>query len=82
VVLADPEEVHADLVRKHALLDDVADRLGVRVRAVLSIVRQITKRVEAEDERESSTLDLGDPVGVEPGRDHAASLSGCAAAAS
>jgi hypothetical protein len=38
VVLADPEEVHADLVRKHALLDHIADRLRVRVRVILPIV--------------------------------------------
>jgi hypothetical protein len=29
VVLPDPEEVHADLVGKDTLFDDVADRLGV-----------------------------------------------------
>jgi len=28
-VFADPEEVHADLVGKDTLLDEVADRLGM-----------------------------------------------------
>jgi hypothetical protein len=50
VVLADPEEVDADLVGQDALLDEVADRLCVRERAVLSIVRDVAERVEAEDE--------------------------------
>ena len=30
-MLADAEEVDADLIGKDALLDDIADRLGVRV---------------------------------------------------
>jgi hypothetical protein len=29
VVFTDPEEVHADLVGKDTLLDDIPDRLGV-----------------------------------------------------
>ena len=49
VVFADPEEIHADLVGKHALLDDVADRLGMRQRAVFVVVSDVAKGVEAED---------------------------------
>ena len=52
VVLADPEEVHADLVGEDALLDEVADRLGVRERAAVLVVGDVAEGVEAEDERE------------------------------
>ncbi len=64
-----PKEVDADLVRKHALLDHVADRLRVRVRAVVPIVRQITKRVQPKDERK--------PLNLHRRRGHGAALSDC-----
>ena len=50
VVLADAEEVDADLVGEDALLDDVADRLGVRQRAAVGVVGDVAERVEPEDE--------------------------------
>jgi hypothetical protein len=49
-VLADPEEVDADLVGKDALLDEVADRLRVRERAVVLVVGDVAEGVEPEDE--------------------------------
>ena len=52
VVLADPEEVDADLVGEDALLDEVPDRLRVRERAVVLVVRDIAEGVEAEDKWE------------------------------
>ena len=52
VVLADPEEVDADLVGEDALLDEVADRLGVRQRAAVGVVGDVAEGVEAEDEGE------------------------------
>ena len=48
VVLANPEEIHADLVGEHALLDDVADRLSMREWAVILVVRYVAEGVEAE----------------------------------
>ena len=56
VVFADAEEVDADLVGQDALLDDVADRLRVRQRAVVGVVGDVAERVEAEDERELRRL--------------------------
>ncbi len=52
VVLADAEEVDAQLVGKDTFLDDVSDGLGMRERAVLGIVGDVPERVEAEDKRE------------------------------
>ena len=52
VVLADPEEVDADLLGEDALFDDVADRLRVRQRPALDVVGDVAERVEAEEERE------------------------------
>ena len=52
VVLADAEEVDADLVGEHALLDDAADRLRVGERPAAVVVDQVAERVEAEDEWE------------------------------
>jgi hypothetical protein len=52
VVFTDPEEVHAHLVGKDTLLDNVADRLGVGEGAVVIVVGDIAEGVEAEDERE------------------------------
>jgi hypothetical protein len=52
VVLADAEEVDADLVGEHALLDDIPNRLGMRVRPIVLVVRPIAKRVESKHERE------------------------------
>ena len=52
VVFADAEEVHADLVGEDALLDDVADRLGMRQRAAVRVAAEVAEGVEAEDERE------------------------------
>jgi hypothetical protein len=51
VVFTNPEEVDADLVGKDALLDDVPDRLRMRERAVVFVVRDVAECVEAEHER-------------------------------
>jgi hypothetical protein len=45
-MLADPEEVDADLVGEDALFDDVADRLGMRLRLIALVVGPIAERVE------------------------------------
>jgi hypothetical protein len=50
VVLADSEEVDADLVGEDALLDHVSDRLRVRERAVVFVVGDIAEGVEPKDE--------------------------------
>jgi len=52
VVFADPEEVHADLVGQDTFLDDIADRLGMRLRAAVLVAGDVTEGVEPEDERE------------------------------
>ena len=52
VVLADPEEVDADLVGEDALLDDAADGLCLRERMTVLVVDVVAEGVEAEDERE------------------------------
>ena len=52
VVFTDSEEVDADLVGKYALFDEVPDRLGMRERAIVVVVRDIAEGVEAEDEWE------------------------------
>jgi hypothetical protein len=49
-VLADAEEVDADLVGEHALLDDAADRLSVRKGMTVFVDDAIPERVEAEGE--------------------------------
>jgi hypothetical protein len=49
-VLANAEDVDADLVGKDALLDDVADGLGVRQRAVVVVMADVAGGVETEDE--------------------------------
>jgi hypothetical protein len=56
VVFADPEEAHAHLVGEHALLDKVADRLGLGQWPVVTVVGDIAEGVEAEDERERRQL--------------------------
>jgi hypothetical protein len=52
VVLADAEEVDADPVGEHALVDEDADRFRVRQRSAGLVVDQVAERVEAEHERE------------------------------
>src|SRR2546423_14581218 len=52
VVFANPEEIHADLVGKDPLFDDVADGLRVREGAVILVVRDIAEGVEAEGQWE------------------------------
>jgi hypothetical protein len=54
VVLADAEETHADLVGEDTLLDEVPDRLGMRERAIVVVVRDVAEGVEAEDELHGS----------------------------
>ena len=49
-MLADAEEVDADLVGKDALFDDVSDGLGVRLGAIVLVVGPIAECVEAEHE--------------------------------
>jgi hypothetical protein len=49
-MLADPEEVDADLIGQDALLDNVPDRLGVRLRAIVLAVGPIAERVEPQDQ--------------------------------
>ncbi len=64
VVFTDPEEVHAHLVGKHTLFDKVADRLGMGQRAVVIVVGDIAKGVQAEDERELRRFACGISSGV------------------
>jgi hypothetical protein len=45
-MLANTEEVDADLIGKDALPDDIPNRLGMRVRAIILVVRPIAERVE------------------------------------
>src|SRR5258708_9226094 len=52
VVFANPEEIHADLVGKDPLFDDVPDGLSVREWAVILVVRDIAEGVEAEGQWE------------------------------
>ena len=56
VVLADPEEVDADLVGQDTLFDDVADRVRVRQGSPRDVVGDVSERVEAEDEWELGLL--------------------------
>ncbi len=65
MVLADAEEVDADFVGEDALFDDVPNRLGVRLRAIVLVVSPITERVETEDER-NSTAPSGSPKSLRP----------------
>jgi hypothetical protein len=55
VVLSDSEEVDADLVGEDALFDDVPDRLRMREREVVFVMRDVAERVEAEHERSHVT---------------------------
>jgi hypothetical protein len=55
VVLADTEEVDADQVGENALLDDIANRLGMRLRAPVLAIGPIAERVEPKDEGELGT---------------------------
>jgi hypothetical protein len=80
VVLADAEEVDADLVGKDALFDDVADRLGMRLGTVGLVVGQIAERVQPEDERKPRPFDSPEPRGLRLGRAHVTSLPSCAEA--
>ncbi len=48
VVLADAEEVDADLVGEHRLVDDVADHLGVRQQAPVRRVGDVAESVQPE----------------------------------
>ena len=50
VVLADAEEVDADLIGEHALLDDVADDLGLRQQLAVGVDGHVAERVQAEME--------------------------------
>src|SRR5258706_2549638 len=52
MVFANPVEIHADLVRKDPLLDKIPDRLRVRERAVILVMRDIAEGVEAKGEWE------------------------------
>ena len=47
-----PKKSTPDLVGQDSLLDHIADRLGVRQRAVIGVVGDVAEGVEAEDERE------------------------------
>jgi len=58
VVFTDPEEVHADLVGKDTLFDDIPDRLGMGEWAVVIVVGDIAEGVEAEDELRHHELAL------------------------
>jgi len=48
VVLADPDEIKADLVCQDALGDDVADHLGVGVRGAVVGHGDVAEGVDAE----------------------------------
>jgi hypothetical protein len=50
VMLADAEEVSADLLGQDSLLDDVPDRLGMRERPVGLVMRDVAEGVEPKDE--------------------------------
>jgi hypothetical protein len=47
-MLADSEEVDADLVGQDSFVDDMADRLGVRQRTSLGAEREVPERVETD----------------------------------
>ena len=48
VVLADAEEVDAELVGEHRLVDDIADDLGVRQQAPVRRVGDVAESVQPE----------------------------------
>ena len=50
VMLAKPDEVDADLVGEHRLLDHVADDLGVRQRLAVGSRRDVAESIESEFE--------------------------------
>ena len=52
MVLANPEEVDADLVGKDTLFDEVPDCLGMRERAIVLVMGDVAEGVEAEAKRE------------------------------
>ena len=47
-MLADAERVDADLVGQHALFDDVADDLGMRVRLPVRAGGDVAERIQTE----------------------------------
>jgi hypothetical protein len=49
-MLADAEEIDADLVRKNPLIDDVPDHLRVRQKFAVRSARYVAEGVEAEFE--------------------------------
>jgi hypothetical protein len=48
MVLADPEGVDAQFVRQHALVDDVADGLGVRAQLAIRADGDVAKGIQSE----------------------------------
>ena len=50
MVLADPEGIDAELVGQHALVDHVADDLGVRARLAIRADGDVAKGVQSEFE--------------------------------
>ena len=50
-MLADADEIDADLVGEHGLLDEVADHLRVRQRLAVRTVGDVAEGVEAEFNR-------------------------------
>src|SRR6185437_1624740 len=48
MMLADPEEVHTNLLSEDTLVDHVADRLGVRQRLAVGVAVPVTEGVEPE----------------------------------
>jgi hypothetical protein len=51
-MFADSDEVDPDLVGDDTLFHEVPDRLGMRQRAVVSVVGDVAEGVEPEDQRE------------------------------
>ena len=69
MVLADAEEVQADLVGQHTLLDDVADDLGVRRRGAVARRGDVSESVHPEfQHRDLSMAVLVDPRSPRDGR--------------
>jgi hypothetical protein len=49
-MLADPEELDADLIGEHPLLDDIPNRLRMRLRAIVLVVGPVAESVKPQDE--------------------------------
>lgn len=50
-MLAEPDEVEAELVGQHRLVDDVADHLRMRKHAAYCVLGDVAKGIQSEFER-------------------------------